>query len=360
MRVSCPHCEQRLELDDSLAGQAAECPACGHELVVPAGEQTADHGHRTLDHGPEEAEAVTMGPDDCTPAATVGPGEGMDDDSTLTDFPPSTDLRTLWSDAVHTGDRPEMTLKTLSYTGPANGAEQRDGSSVSGNLNIRSLGVAEPGASVEPPPEYELLNLLGEGGMGMVYQARQTAMDRTIALKMIKPGVARNHVERHTFLSEAVATADLDHPNIVPIHDLGANDDGVLFYAMKQVKGTSWKDVLKDKTLDENLDILLRVADAVAFAHSKGIIHRDLKPENVMLGDFGEVLVMDWGLAAAVTEDAKADPARSRARRSAAPRATWRRRWRVGRCEQIGYASDIYLLGGDSLRDRDRQAPACG
>ena len=138
--------------------------------------------------------------------------------------------------------------------------------------------------------------------MGVVYSARQASIDRTVAIKMLKNDIASDDEQREKFLSEAVVTGDLDHPNIVPIYDLGSNETGALFYSMKRVQGTPWMSVIDRKSNAENIDILMKVADAVAFAHSRGVIHRDLKPENVMLGDFGEVLVMDWGLAISTAE----------------------------------------------------------
>ena len=116
---------------------------------------------------------------------------------------------------------------------------------------------------------------------------------------------------RHQFLSEAVVTGDLDHPNIVPIYDIAVTPDESLFYAMKRVIGTPWSKVLSDKSLDENLDILLRAADAVGFAHTRGVVHRDIKPENIMLGDFGVVMVMDWGLALPTEQFEKIDSIRA-------------------------------------------------
>ncbi|MEM9368553.1 MAG: protein kinase, partial [Planctomycetota bacterium] len=95
----------------------------------------------------------------------------------------------------------------------------------------------------------------------------------------------------------AAVTGDLEHPNIVPVYDLGQAPDGSYFYAMKHVRGTPWDKTIRDTTQPQNIEYLLRVCDAMAFAHSKGIIHRDLKPENTMIGDYGEVMVMDWGLA---------------------------------------------------------------
>lgn len=194
------------------------------------------------------------------------------------------------------------------------------------------------------PPDYELMDKLGEGGMGVVYVARQTSIDRTIAIKMLKPDVAQDDDVRSRFLAEAAVTGALDHPNIVPIYDLGANEAGALFYAMKRVRGTPWNDVLASKNLEENLEVWARTADAVAFAHSRGIIHRDLKPENVMLGDFGEVLVMDWGLALSVGLGGKSGQMDQSDSMAGTP-AYMAPEMASGESTSIGFCSDIYLLG---------------
>lgn len=133
--------------------------------------------------------------------------------------------------------------------------------------------------------DFVLSKLLGHGGMGLVYRARQVAVNREIAVKLIRPDMTDQPGIREAFFTEAVVTADLGHPNIVPIHDLGVTADGHLFYAMKEVLGVPWAKAIQEKSLDENLDILLRVGDAVAFAHARDVMHRDLKPENVMLGE---------------------------------------------------------------------------
>ncbi len=145
-----------------------------------------------------------------------------------------------------------------------------------------------------------------------MFSARQQSMDRPVAIKVLKPRAARLKSSRQAFVSEAVITGCLDHPNIVPIYDVGKQADDALFYAMKQVEGVEWKERLATNSVDENLEILLRVSDAVAFAHARCIIHRDLKPANIMLGGFGEVLVMDWGLAM---------PSHDHPRRNSFPRA---------------------------------------
>ncbi len=215
------------------------------------------------------------------------------------------------------------------------------------NTTVAARGVSGEGGVGEEglmPPDYELQEKLGEGGMGIVYLARQTSIDRQIAVKMLKPELAKDDQTRARFLAEAAVTGELDHPNIVPIHDLGCNDQGHLFYSMKRVRGTPWSQVIAIKSQAENLDILLSLCDAIAFAHSHNILHRDIKPENVMLGDFGEVLVMDWGLAYSVTPGGKArliDPTDAMAGTPAymAPEMA------SGTIDQLSFASDIYLLG---------------
>src|SRR3954464_12243241 len=137
---------------------------------------------------------------------------------------------------------------------------------------------------------YELVSILGRGGMGVVYLARDTVLDREVALKIVEP-------PSHD-ANEARILARLEHPGIVPVHDFGQLPDGRLFYAMKRVRGDRldrW--MAAAHTVTERLAGFLRVCDAVAFAHVHGIVHRDLKAENVMVGEFGEVLVLDWGIA---------------------------------------------------------------
>src|SRR6185295_3210603 len=136
---------------------------------------------------------------------------------------------------------------------------------------------------------YEIIRELGRGGMGIVYLARDTALEREVALKVVdRPSGAA---------TEARIIARLEHPGIIPVHDCGELPDGRLFYAMKRVRGDRldrW--TASGHDLNERLSVFLRVCDAVAFAHAQGVIHRDLKPENVMVGEFGEVLVLDWGI----------------------------------------------------------------
>jgi serine/threonine protein kinase len=180
--------------------------------------------------------------------------------------------------------------------------------------------------------------------MGLVYAATQVALDRTVAVKVLRPELHANEAVRQEFLAEALVAADLDHPNTVPIYDVGLIGADVPFYAMKLVRGTEWSSLLPAHSLEVNLDILLKVCDVVSFAHDKGIVHRDLKPDNVMVGAYGEVLLMDWGLAASV---GSARARRLTADNSMAGTPAYMAP-EVAACaiDQIGKASDIYLLGG--------------
>ena len=143
---------------------------------------------------------------------------------------------------------------------------------------------------------YELVEPLGRGGMGAVYRVTDRALNRDVAMKVLSGAADAASLAR--LETEARILAHLEHPGIVPVHDVGTLPDGRLFYVMKLVRGQrldAWAD--RRRTVSERVRLLVRVADAVAFAHARGIVHRDLTPANIMIGAFGEVLVMDWGLA---------------------------------------------------------------
>jgi eukaryotic-like serine/threonine-protein kinase len=144
---------------------------------------------------------------------------------------------------------------------------------------------------------YEITGVAGRGGMGTVYVARDHVLNRDVAVKVLD--VADHEGSRAARLTrEAHILARLDHPAIVPVHDAGILEDGRAFYAMKLVQGRRLDDVIGDRgPLASRLSVFNRILDAVAFAHAHGVVHRDLKPDNVMTGAFGEVYVMDWGVA---------------------------------------------------------------
>ena len=144
---------------------------------------------------------------------------------------------------------------------------------------------------------YRVVSKLGQGGMGSVYCVEDETLGRQVALKVI----ALSEIEgkfRNRLLHEARVIAQLEHPGVVPVHDVGTLPDGRVFYTMKLVQGQRLDQHQSAlTTLAERLRLFQRICEPVAFAHAHGVLHRDLKPENIMVGPFGEVLVMDWGLS---------------------------------------------------------------
>lgn len=151
----------------------------------------------------------------------------------------------------------------------------------------------------QPNSDLRVQQLLGQGGMGQVQSAHQRSLNREVALKTLLPG-KRSGMVIQALLREAELVGQLDHPNIIPVHALGRDPHLGPLMVMKRVEGTSWEQLLAQKQpgeLDQHLDILMSVCNAVAFAHSRGILHRDIKPSNVMVGSFGQVYLLDWGVA---------------------------------------------------------------
>lgn len=150
-----------------------------------------------------------------------------------------------------------------------------------------------------PSERYTLLEVIGRGGMGTVYAAVDTALNREVAIKV--SNAAGSALVERRLEAESRILAQLEHPGIVPVHDVGRLADGRLFYVMKRVQGRTLTECLAGMSdLSERVRIFERLCEAVAFAHARRILHRDLKPDNVMIGAFGEVMVMDWGVAKAV------------------------------------------------------------
>lgn len=182
-----------------------------------------------------------------------------------------------------------------------------------------------PMRQMSPTERYEDLGLLGEGGMGEVRRVRDKQLKRVVAMKVIRQELKEDFSLSIRFIEEAQATAQLQHPAIIPLHDIGQLDDGRLYFTMKEIKGKTLEEVIETLhkaskphgrwveteegwTIRRVLDAFRDVCEAVGYAHSRGVLHRDLKPENVMLGAYGEVLVLDWGLVKVkghVRKDAK-------------------------------------------------------
>lgn len=175
-------------------------------------------------------------------------------------------------------------------------------------LTATSAPKPEEAPPPQPGPRYEIQETIAQGGMSQVALAHDQHLQRTVALKILTPEMAKSAGLRRRFTQEALVLGRLEHPHIIPIHDLGTDAQGRDFYTMKYVRGTNLKEVLdglrkgraalvKQYPLARLLAIFQKICDAIAFAHSQGVLHRDLKPANIMLGEFGEVLVTDWGLA---------------------------------------------------------------
>jgi serine/threonine-protein kinase len=158
----------------------------------------------------------------------------------------------------------------------------------------------------------EIRDTIAEGGMGIVKVAEQNALGRTVVVKTLRSKFEAQAAEH--VLREAWATGALEHPNIVPVHDIRVDDRGSPMIVLKRIEGDTWTRLMRDEQLvrkrfgatnllDWNTDILRQVTQAVRFSHSRGILHRDLKPDNVMVGAFGEVYLVDWGIAMSLDGD---------------------------------------------------------
>lgn len=204
---------------------------------------------------------------------------------------------------------------------------------------------------------YVLLDKLGAGGMGGVFRVEHTALGRQVALKVI--GVVDSSGELSArLLREARIIAQLEHPGIVPVHDVGTLPDGRVFYTMKLVQGRRL-DQQRDELggVPERLRAFQKICDAVSFAHAHNVLHRDLKPQNIMVGPFGEVLVMDWGLAKLLDADIPAEeknaaqppqPSDSRDTAHGAVLGTpgfMAPEQERGEVEAVGPRADVYSLG---------------
>jgi eukaryotic-like serine/threonine-protein kinase len=230
-----------------------------------------------------------------------------------------------------------------------------------------------PPAKLTPSERFDVLQVHAQGGLGVVFLARDHEIDRTVALKQIKSQWADDADSRARFLLEARITGRLEHPGIVPIYALGADATGRPYYAMRLIRGESLLEVLHrfhggDATdrlsdrmpeLRKLLQRFVDVCNAVDYAHSKGVIHRDLKPSNIMVGKYGETLVVDWGLAKVVGSDEDVALTTRMVRRSDGEGGASSTRigatigtpaymspeQAAGKNDELGPATDIYSLG---------------
>ncbi len=204
-------------------------------------------------------------------------------------------------------------------------------------------------APEETGSRFEVTGVVGSGGTSKVFALFDRSLSRTVAVKFLKKRGARSDLVRRRFVHEARVTALLEHPNIMPVHDIGVSPEGDVYFTMKRIVGCSLGDAIRAarsvepvpeefRTIDGRIRIFLKVCDALSFAHNKGYIHQDVKPDNIMLGDYGEVLLVDWGSALSASELS-----------SAAGRAMYGTPAFMSpeqaRREMVDERSDVYCLG---------------
>ena len=218
------------------------------------------------------------------------------------------------------------TLIAADGRGSIGGAEAGRGDAMRETLVRSVIGGPGPRAGPEPGPSdpageisrdrYVLVRHLADGGIGRVWIARDRDLNREVALKEVLPGNAGRPHLRRRFVREAQVTGQLDHPNIVPVYELALRKpDGQPFYAMRHVQGETLRRAIAEfharpfdrMGRDRLLNAFVAVGQAIAHAHSRGVIHRDLKPENVVLGEYGSVVLLDWGMARKLDDHADAD-----------------------------------------------------
>jgi len=190
------------------------------------------------------------------------------------------------------------------------------GSAADGDGDDAAHGEARASYAMAGPKRFEVIREVGRGGMSVVFEVRDPDLDRTLALKVLAPGAGPLHDRLALalrFLREARIVSRLEHPGVVPVHEVGVDPSGHVFFTMPLVRGKTLHEVLEERrrgeggwTLERLTGILARVCQTLSYAHSRGVVHRDLKPSNVMVGSFGETFVMDWGLA---SEPRQAGPA---------------------------------------------------
>ncbi|MBI4615485.1 MAG: protein kinase [Planctomycetes bacterium] len=302
VKFSCA-CGKQIVAPDERAGESVRCPECGNMVQVP---------------GVSLAETETPSPG---PGPSRGPGPSPGP-SPLPRVPLSPSLTEFLSRSGT--DLPTVVLK-------------RADDDLAGVRELIEGANGAKGPGQERLGRYPALGSLGRGGMGEVLLVRDPEIGRDLAAKVILGGTLADQKALEKFLVEAQVTGQLEHPNIVPVHELDVAPDGRVYFTMKRVRGKDLEKVLREEATSNSdtarerehghghghgtrstntdtdtdkhkgedgayslvrlLEVFLKVCDAVAFAHAMGVTHRDLKPANVMVGEFGEVLVMDWGLA---------------------------------------------------------------
>ncbi len=297
----CGNCGHRQDVPERLIGRKVRCPKCDTKQVLRAPDGTGSAGTTTI---MRTRTATIVRPSHRTPAPAVPVAAAPAEDHSFEDLD------------LEPAPKPSKPLAGTLGPNTLGASAQLDEHLGRGN-DGNSLGTIRPATSlytrkVEVSAGYDLSREIGRGGMGVVWSATQCALARTVAVKTLIAG-QDNHNAAARFRAEAMVMAQIEHPNVMPVHDLITSPKGELQLVMKKIDGQAWRDLLypSDEAqakqaltmgLNEHLEVLLKVCDAIAFAHARGILHLDLKPANVMVGQFGEVLVLDWGCAVALRD----------------------------------------------------------
>ena len=315
---ACDKCGKQFTLKREFAGRTTSCSVCKAPLVVPAGAPPAHAGGSPNAGG---SQRIAFSCEKCgmkfsVPAQCGGRKTTCPTCKNPLSVPPLAQL--IQSPAA---GRIDGTQSSLAKAGMEGGLTLAGDFTTAERLSLQNLIDSQAREGVRYVVEGEL----ARGGMGAVMRAVDCDIRREVAVKyLLDQGDAKKKIR---FVEEAQITGQLEHPNIVPIHELGVDAEKRIFFSMKMVKGRSLADILKalsegepgavkgrvtqgqsgllrrsPRPADEHsqgklLNIFVNVCNALAYAHSRGVVHRDLKPANVMVGDFGEVYVMDWGLA---------------------------------------------------------------
>ncbi|HEY8430160.1 MAG TPA: serine/threonine-protein kinase, partial [Sandaracinaceae bacterium] len=229
----------------------------------------------------------------------------------------------------------------------------------------------EASRAVDPSARIERLRELGRGGMGVVYLAEQRSLGRAVAVKELREDV-RSRLAQQALLQEAWVLGSIEHPNVVPVYDLMLDESGAPRVVLKRIEGECWTELIADEArvrerygakdvLEWHLSVLVSVCNAVSFAHSRGIIHRDIKPDNVMIGRFGEVYLVDWGVAVALFDDGTGRfPLVTDVRSFAGTPRYMAPEMLGGRGASLGVHTDVYLLGATLFHVLAGRAPHTG
>ncbi len=230
---------------------------------------------------------------------------------------------------------------------------QRASHDTQGRRALEGLGARRGERGISSALDME--RTIGEGGMGIVRLATQRSLGRKVAVKTLREAV-KSEAATLRLLREAWVTGTLEHPNIVPVYDLGLDEDGSPIIILKRIEGLEWSEVMRnadlarerygtEDLLENNLRILIQVSNAVSLAHARGVLHRDLKPENVMIGSFGEVYLVDWGIAVSLVPDPLGRLPLAADQKEIAGTPCYMAPEMLGAVGTLSERTDVYLLG---------------